>query len=85
MKWQDIGDLELDENASLNGRAIVPICAERAGLIKAVLQPAAYNRRARAGQQARYKGNWQPVGATIDPAVLFIDPACNCLNPAAVC
>ena len=53
MKWEDIGDLELDETASLNGRAIVPICAERAGLIKSRFTACSHNRRARAGQQAR--------------------------------
>lgn len=33
------------------------------------------------GSKPDSKGNWQPVGATIDPAVLFIDRCLQLLKP----
>ena len=79
--WQDTGDLYLDEdgspkwpgyrtdlrNVSTGKKAVYNLFPTTSGLAL--------------GSKPDGKGNWKPVGATIDPAVLFIDRCLQLLRP----
>ncbi|MDV6642745.1 SAM-dependent methyltransferase, partial [Pseudomonas aeruginosa] len=79
--WQDLGNLDLDEdgspkwpgyrtdlrNVSTGKKAIYNLFPTTGGLAL--------------GSKPDGKGNWKPVGATIDPAVLFIDRCLQLLRP----
>lgn len=81
MKWEDLGDLYLDEdgspkwpgyrtdlrNVSTGKKAVYNLFPSTSGLAL--------------GSKPDGKGNWKPVGATIDPAVLFIDRCLQLLRP----
>jgi type I restriction enzyme M protein len=81
MKWEDLGDLYLDEdctpkwpgyrtdlrNVSTGKKAVYNLFPTTSGLAL--------------GSKPDGKGNWKPVGATIDPAVLFIDRCLQLLRP----
>lgn len=81
MKWEDTGDLYLDDddapkwpgyrtdlrNVSTGKKAIYNLFPTTSGLAL--------------GSKPDGKGNWKPVGATIDPAVLFIDRCLQLLRP----
>jgi type I restriction enzyme M protein len=81
MKWEDLGDLYLDEdgspkwpgyrtdlrNVSTGKKAVYSLFPTTSGLAL--------------GSKPDGKGNWKPVGATIDPAVLFIDRCLQLLRP----
>ena len=81
MKWEDTGDLYLDEdgspkwpgyrtdlrNVSTGKKAVYNLFPTTSGLAL--------------GSKPDGKGNWKPVGATIDPAVLFIDRCLQLLRP----
>ena len=74
MKWQDIGDLELDDNGEPKWAGYQKlIYAKRAVLIKSRFTACSLQPQGSRWQQnpiARATGN---RCATIDPAVLFID------------
>ena len=81
MKWQDTGDLTLDEdgspkwpgyrsdlrNVSTSKKPEYHLYPSTSGLAL--------------GSKPDKKGIWKPVGATIDPAVLFIDRCLQLLRP----
>ncbi|WCR43829.1 N-6 DNA methylase [Stutzerimonas stutzeri] len=81
MKWEDTGDLYLDDdgapkwpgyrtdlrNVSTGKKAVYNLFPTTSGLAL--------------GSKPDGKGNWKPVGATIDPAVLFIDRCLQLLRP----
>ncbi len=81
MKWEDTGDLYLDEdgtpkwpgyrtdlrNVSTGKKPQYRLSPTTSGLAL--------------GSKPDGKGNWKPVGATIDPAVLFIDRCLQLLRP----
>lgn len=81
MKWEDTGDLYLDEdgapkwpgyrtdlrNISAGKKAVYNLFPTTSGLAL--------------GSKPDGKGNWKPVGAAIDPAVLFIDRCLQLLRP----
>ncbi|EQC0748086.1 HsdM family class I SAM-dependent methyltransferase [Escherichia coli] len=82
MKWQDIGDLELDENGEPKWAGYRTDLRRTGGTDKKPfysLQPTTTGLAL--GSKPDSKGNWQPVGATIDPAVLFIDRCLQLLKP----
>lgn len=82
MKWQDIGDLELDENGEPKWAGYRTDLRRTGGTDKKPfysLQPTTAGLAL--GSKPDSKGNWQPVGATIDPAVLFIDRCLQLLKP----
>ncbi|ENS2685559.1 N-6 DNA methylase [Escherichia coli] len=82
MKWQDIGDLELDENGEPKWAGYRTDLRRTDGTDKKPfysLQPTTAGLAL--GSKPDSKGNWQPVGATIDPAVLFIDRCLQLLKP----
>ncbi|WP_407575428.1 class I SAM-dependent DNA methyltransferase [Escherichia coli] len=82
MKWQDIGDLELDENGEPKWAGYRTDLRRTGGTDKKPfysLQPTTAGLTL--GSKPDSKGNWQPVGATIDPAVLFIDRCLQLLKP----
>ncbi|HIH5804124.1 TPA: HsdM family class I SAM-dependent methyltransferase [Escherichia coli] len=82
MKWQDIGDLELDENGEPKWAGYRTDLRRTGGTDKKPfysLQPTTVGLAL--GSKPDSKGNWQPVGATIDPAVLFIDRCLQLLKP----
>lgn len=82
MKWQDIGDLELDENGEPKWAGYRTDLRRTGGTDKKSfysLQPTTAGLAL--GSKPDSKGNWQPVGATIDPAVLFIDRCLQLLKP----
>lgn len=82
MKWQDIGDLELDENGEPKWTGYRTDLRRTGGTDKKPfysLQPTTAGLAL--GSKPDSKGNWQPVGATIDPAVLFIDRCLQLLKP----
>ena len=82
MKWQDIGDLELDENGEPKWAGYRTDLRRTGGTDKKpfyCLQPTTAGLAL--GSKPDSKGNWQPVGATIDPAVLFIDRCLQLLKP----
>ncbi|AQY68540.1 HsdM family class I SAM-dependent methyltransferase [Pseudomonas veronii] len=81
MKWEDTGDLYLNEdgmpkwpgyrtdlrNISTSKKAQYKLFPSTSGLAL--------------GSKPDGKGNWKPVGANIDPAVLFIDRCLQLLRP----
>jgi type I restriction enzyme M protein len=81
MKWEDTGDLTLDadgtpkwpgyrtdlRNVSTGKKALYNLFPSSSGLAL--------------GSKPNNKGEWKPVGATIDPAVLFIDRCLQILRP----
>ncbi|HAS8328021.1 TPA: SAM-dependent methyltransferase [Vibrio vulnificus] len=81
MKWVDTGDLELDQNGNpkwagyrtdlrrTGGTDANPIYS---------LQPTTSGLAL--GSKPKAKG-WEPVGATVDPAVLFVDRCLQLLKP----
>ncbi|MDX6840902.1 HsdM family class I SAM-dependent methyltransferase [Hafnia paralvei] len=82
MKWQDIGDLELDDNGEPKWAGYRTDLRKTGGTDKKPfysLQPTTAGLAL--GSKPVSKGNWQPVGATIDPAVLFIDRCLQLLKP----
>ncbi|EMK5028456.1 N-6 DNA methylase [Escherichia coli] len=82
MKWEDIGDLELDENGEPKWAGYRTDLRRTGGTDKKPfysLQPTTAGLAL--GSKPDSKGNWQPVGATIDPAVLFIDRCLQLLKP----
>lgn len=82
MKWQDIGDLELDENGEPKWAGYRTDLRRTGGTDKKPfysLQPTTAGLAL--GSKPDSKGNRQPVGATIDPAVLFIDRCLQLLKP----
>ena len=82
MKWQDFGDLELDENGEPKWAGYRTDLRRTGGTDKKPfysLQPTTAGLAL--GSKPDSKGNWQPVGATIDPAVLFIDRCLQLLKP----
>ncbi len=82
MKWQNIGDLELDENGEPKWAGYRTDLRRTGGTDKKPfysLQPTTAGLAL--GSKPDSKGNWQPVGATIDPAVLFIDRCLQLLKP----
>lgn len=84
MKWQDTGDLYLDDdgtpkwpgyrtdlrNVSSGNKPQYHLYPSPSGLAL--------------GSKPDGKGNWKPVGATIDPAVLFIDRYLQLLRPGGL-
>lgn len=84
MKWEDTGDLHLNEdgtpkwpgyrtdlrNVSTGKKAVYNLFPSTSGLAL--------------GSKPDGKGNWKPVGATIDPAVLFIDRCLQLLRPGGL-
>ncbi|WHU83800.1 N-6 DNA methylase [Pantoea agglomerans pv. betae] len=82
MKWQDIGDLELDDNGEPKWAGYRTDLRKTGGTDKKPfysLQPTTVGLAL--GSKPDSKGNWQPVSATIDPAVLFIDRCLQLLKP----
>lgn len=82
MKWQDTGDLELDDNGEPKWAGYRTDLRKTGGTDKKPfysLQPTTSGLAL--GSKPDSKGNWQPVGATIDPAVLFIDRNLQLLKP----
>ncbi len=82
MKWEDIGDLELDENGEPKWAGYRTDLRRTGGTDKKPfysLHPTTAGLAL--GSKPDSKGNWQPVGATIDPAVLFIDRCLQLLKP----
>ena len=82
MKWQDIGHLEQDENGEPKWAGYRTDLRRTGGTDKKPfysLQPTTAGLAL--GSKPDSKGNWQPVGATIDPAVLFIDRCLQLLKP----
>lgn len=82
MKWQDTGDLELDDNGNPKWAGYRTDLRRTGGTDKKPvysLQPSTEGLAL--GSKPDSKGNWQPVGATIDPAVLFIDRCLQLLKP----
>ena len=82
MKWEDIGDLELDENGEPKWAGYRTDLRRTGGTDKKPfysLQPTTAGLAL--GSKPDSKGKWQPVGATIDQAVLFIDCCLQLLKP----
>ncbi|PMM58954.1 HsdM family class I SAM-dependent methyltransferase [Vibrio lentus] len=82
MKWVDTGDLELDEHGNPKWAGYRTDLRRTGGTDKKPvysLQPSPAGLAL--GSKLDGKGNWQPVSATIDPAVLFIDRCLQLLKP----
>lgn len=80
-KWEDTGDLYLDKNEE-------PVWAGYRTDLRNVANGKKPEYRLfptpsglALGSKPDGKGNWKPVGATIDPAVLFIDRCLQLLRP----
>ena len=82
MKWQDTGDLELDDNGNPKWAGYRTDLRRTGGTDKKPVYSLHPTTSGLAlGSKPDSKGNWQPVGATIDPAVLFIDRCLQLLKP----
>ncbi|MGM8742131.1 HsdM family class I SAM-dependent methyltransferase [Enterobacter hormaechei subsp. xiangfangensis] len=82
MKWQDTGDLELDDNGEPKWAGYRTDLRQTGGTDKKPFYSLLPTTSGLAlGSKPDSKGNWQPVGATIDPAVLFIDRCLQLLKP----
>ena len=82
MKWENTGDLELDDKGEPKWAGYRTDLRRTGGTDKKPvysLQPSPAGLAL--GSKPDGKGNWQPVGATIDPAVLFIDRCLQLLKP----
>jgi len=81
MKWEDTGDLELDADGTPKWPGF------RTDLRNVGTGKKPHNHLVPSttglalGSKPDGKGNWKPVGATIDPAVLFIDRCLQLLRP----
>ncbi|MDR8525455.1 N-6 DNA methylase [Shewanella fidelis] len=81
MKWVDTGNLELDENGEPKWAGFRTDLRRTGGTVANPvysLQPTTSGLAL--GSKPKAKG-WGPVGATIDPAVLFIDRCLQLLKP----
>lgn len=82
MKWQDTGDLELDNNGEPKWAGYRTDLRRTGGSDKKPVYSLDISTAGLAlGSKPDSKDNWQPVGATIDPAVLFIDRCLQLLKP----
>lgn len=82
MRWQDTGDLELDENGVPKWAGYRTDLRKVGGSDKKPIYHLFPSTSGLAlGSKPDSKGNWQQVGATIDPAVLFIDRCLQLLKP----
>lgn len=81
MKWEDTGDLELDEGGSPKWPGYRTDLRNVSSGKKAVYNLFPTTSGLALGSKPDGKGNWKPVGATIDPAVLFIDRCLQLLRP----
>lgn len=82
MKWENTGDLELDDNGEPKWAGYRTDLRRTGGSDKKPVYSLHPTTAGLAlGSKPDGKGNWQPVGATIDPAVLFIDRGLQLLKP----
>lgn len=82
MKWVDTGDLELDEHGNPKWAGYRTDLRRTGGTDKKPVYSLLPSPAGLAlGSKPDGKGNWQPVSATIDPAVLFIDRCLQLLKP----
>lgn len=82
MKWEDTGDLELDENGKPKWAGYRTDLRRTGGTDKKPFYSLQASTEGLAlGSKPDGKGNWKQVGATIDPAVLFIDRCLQLLKP----
>lgn len=82
MKWHDTGDLELDDNGNPKWAGYRTDLRRTGGTDKKPVYSLFPSTAGLAlGSKPDGKGNWQPVGATIDPAVLFVDRCLQLLKP----
>lgn len=81
MKWEDTGDLELDENGTPKWPGYRTDLRNVSTGKKAVYNLFPTTSGLALGSKPDGKGHWKPVGATIDPAVLFIDRCLQLLRP----
>ncbi|MFV5264562.1 HsdM family class I SAM-dependent methyltransferase [Acinetobacter courvalinii] len=82
MRWDDTGDLYLDDNGEPIWAGYRTDLRKTGGTDKSPfysLQPTTSGLAL--GSKPDGKGNWKQVGATIDPAVLFIDRCLQLLKP----
>lgn len=82
MSWQDVGPLELDENGEpiwAGYRTDLRPVGTKGKKILYGLFPTVSGLAL--GSKPDNKGYWKPVGANIDPAVLFIDRCLQLLKP----
>ncbi|EIV0335995.1 type I restriction enzyme M protein [Vibrio diazotrophicus] len=82
MKWDDTGDLYLNEDGTPKWAGYRTDLRKTGGSDKNPvysLQPSTAGLAL--GSKPDGKGNWKQVGATIDPAVLFIDRCLQLLKP----
>lgn len=74
MKWENTGDLELDDNGEPKWAGYRTDLRQTGGSDKKPVYSLHPSTSGLAlGSKPDGKGNWKQVGATIDPAVLFID------------
>lgn len=82
MRWDDTGDLYLNENGNPKWAGYRTDLRRTGGTDKKPLYSLAPSTDGLAlGSKPDKKGNWKPVGASIDPAVLFIDRCLQLLKP----
>ncbi|MDG3087795.1 N-6 DNA methylase [Vibrio hannami] len=82
MKWQDTGDLELDANGNPRWAGYRTDLRNTGGTDANPIYSLSPSTEGLAlGSKPDKKGNWKQVGATIDPAVLFIDRCLQLLKP----
>jgi type I restriction enzyme M protein len=84
MKWQDTGDLELDENGEPKWAGFRTDLRDVSTGKKPEYRLFPSTSGLALGSKPDGKGNWKPVGATIDPAVLFIDRCLQLLHPGGL-
>ena len=81
MKWEDTGDLYLDKD----GTPLWPGYRTDLRNVSTGKKPQYHLEPSTSGlalgSKPNKKGEWKPVGATIDPAVLFIDRCLQLLRP----
>lgn len=82
MRWDDTGDLYMDENDEPIWAGYRTDLRQTGGTDKKPTYSLAPSTDGLAlGSKPDSKGNWKPVGASIDPAVLFIDRCLQLLKP----
>ena len=79
--WQDLGNLDLDEDGSPRWPGYRTDLRNVSNGKKAIYNLFPTTGGLALGSKPDGKGNWKPVGATIDPAVLFIDRCLQLLRP----
>jgi type I restriction enzyme M protein len=79
--WQDTGDLYLDHDGSPKWSGYRTDLRNVSTGKKAVYNLFPTTSGLALGSKPDGKGKWKPVGATIDPAVLFIDRCLQLLRP----